>query len=97
MVGAKRLKARIIPFFDSKETNHLISLLILQIFLTENRKLKTENGIRGAGDEGFWLDNQGNKRKHYCQDQKQIWLIGLWEKFTGLTDQHCQNTHNKLK
>jgi hypothetical protein len=41
------LKDSIIPFFDSKETNHLISLLILQIVLTENRKLKTENGIRG--------------------------------------------------
>jgi len=27
----------------------------------------------GAGDDGFWLDNQGNKRKHYCHDQKQIW------------------------
>ena len=41
------MKDYIIPFFDSKETNHLISLLILQIVLTENRKLKTENVIRG--------------------------------------------------
>ena len=37
----------VILFFDSKETNQLINLLILQILLTENRKLKTENGIIG--------------------------------------------------
>jgi hypothetical protein len=51
-----------------------------------NRKPKTENLKRyqEAGDEGFWLDNQGNKRKHNCQDQKQIWSQGILGKIHWL-------------
>jgi hypothetical protein len=71
--------------------------LILQIVLTENRKLKTENGIRGQETRVSGLTIREISAKIIARTKSKFGLRGLWEKFLGLTDQHCQNTPNKLK
>jgi hypothetical protein len=51
-LGRCQVFPEVIPDSLSKITNQIFNILIFIFLLTENRKLKTENGIIGLGAEG---------------------------------------------